>query len=116
MQEEYEELARRFTGQGDNAETFFSSPFAPQRYSKVLQAYRARKNSAEPKRRISALMRIRTLEELEKHGITRYRLCKDLHLNAGNVYAYLSKGDTSKVSLATARRIMEYAMGSSNKE
>ena len=59
-------------------------------------------------RRVNALMRKRTLEALEESGVTRYGICRALHLNKGNVYAYLA-GDDSKVSRETARRIMEYA-------
>ena len=54
-------------------------------------------------------MREKTLDAIESGGLTVYRLCKDLDLNQGNVYAYLGKGDASKVSRATARRLMEHA-------
>ena len=60
-------------------------------------------------------MRKKTLEALEESGETRYGLCRALHLNKGNVYAYLA-GDDSKVSRKTARRIMEYAEGRSTQE
>jgi predicted transcriptional regulator len=53
-------------------------------------------------------MRPRIVEALARRGITRYRLCKDLGLNPGNVYAYLA-GDDTKVSKETARRILGYA-------
>ena len=36
-------------------------------------------------------------------------LAARLGLNRGNVYAYLNGGDVTKVSRATARRIMEAA-------
>ena len=39
--------------------------------------------------------------------MTVYRLCRDLGFNEGNVYACLDAGDVTKVSRATARRIME---------
>lgn len=43
-------------------------------------------------------------------GNARYRMCKDLGLNPGNVYAYLA-GDDAKVSKETARRMLVYAEG-----
>ena len=54
-------------------------------------------------------MRDKTNSALEESDLTVYRLCKDLRMNMGNVYAYLGKGDTSKVSRAAARAIMDYA-------
>ena len=62
-------------------------------------------------RRIIELMRKATLDAMERRRLTAYRICKALDLNLGNVYAYLGKGDVSKVSRNTARRIMEYATG-----
>ncbi|MCI8340259.1 MAG: MFS transporter [Eggerthellaceae bacterium] len=56
-------------------------------------------------------MRKATLDAMERRRLTAYRVCKTLGLNLGNVYAYLGKGDVSKVSRNTARRIMEYATG-----
>ena len=50
----------------------------------------------------------KTVAALESAGKTRYRLCRDLGLNEGNVYAWLA-GDPSKVSRATARRAWRYA-------
>ena len=54
-------------------------------------------------------MRKKTLDALHANNVSIYRLCKDLGLNLG--YAYLSKGDATKVSRDTARTIMEYAVG-----
>ena len=78
------------------------------RYANVWRAYRGVKEKPAADRRVNALMRKRTLEALKDSGVTRYGLCRALHLNKGNVYAYLA-GDDSKVSRETARRIMEYA-------
>lgn len=74
-------------------------------------------NSSTPRRErargggIIELMRKATLDAMERRRLTAYRICKTLDLNLGNVYAYLGKGDISKVSRNTARRIMEYATG-----
>lgn len=80
----------------------------PNRYANVWRAYRGVKERPAADRRVNALMRKRTLDALAGSSLTRYGLCRDLHLNKGNVYAYLA-GDDSKVSRETARRIMEYA-------
>lgn len=108
MEDEYGELATLAKGSTD-AEAFASQDEVPERYRNVARAYRARKESAQADRRVSSLMREKTLAAMRENGSTCYRLCKDLGLNMGNIYAYLNKGDASKVSRATARRIMEYA-------
>lgn len=83
----------------------------PHRYGNVFRAYRAVRERVVADRRISGLMRKKTLDALHANNVSIYRLCKDLGLNLGNVYAYLSKGDATKVSRDTARTIMEYAVG-----
>ena len=55
-------------------------------------------------------MHPRIVEALARRGVTRYKLCKDLDLNPGNVYAYLA-GDDAKVSKETARQMLRYAEG-----
>lgn len=81
---------------------------APIRYQKVLDAYHGQKFSIDADRRIIALMRDKTLSALSASKTTVYAVCKALDLNKGNIYAYLHKGDTSKVSKKTACRIMTY--------
>lgn len=95
-------------GQADSLASLCAGDKLPNRYVNVWHAYRGMKEKSVADRRVNALMRKRTLEALEESGVTRYGLCRDLHLNKGNVYAYLA-GDDSKVSRKTARRIMEYA-------
>ena len=80
----------------------------PIRYRKVIDAYDAVADSRENDERVKALMAEKTVAALENAGKTRYRLCRDLGLNEGNVYAWLA-GDPSKVSRATARRAWHYA-------
>lgn len=95
-------------GQASSLASLCSEDMLPNRYANVWRAYRGVKEKPAADRRVNALMRKRTLKALEESGVTRYGLCRDLHLNKGNVYAYLA-GDDSKVSRETARRIMEYA-------
>lgn len=88
---------------------FLQSEQAPERYRKVWNAYLAKRDAVVADRRVSGLMREKTLAAMKARNVTPYRLCEDLGLNKGNVYAYLNKGDLTKVSRATARKIMEYA-------
>ena len=105
--DDYEVLARKLEERG-SAEALLSSDDAPPRYASVLAAFRAQGDGLAADRRINALMRPRIAKALAEKGITRYRLCKDLGLNLGNVYAYLA-GDDAKVSRETARRMLSYA-------
>ena len=94
-------------------ESFLNDENLPQRYKNVWSSFLAIKNKAVTDRRVIGLMRTKTLEALHKRSVTCYRLCKDLSLNRGNVYAYLHGGDTAKVSRDTARKIMDYALAAS---
>ena len=88
----------------------FAQPDIAERFRKVWTAYLAQKKRIQSEHRVAGLMRKKTLAALEGANTTCYRLCENLGLNKGNVYAYLHAGDLSKVSLATARRIMNYAL------
>lgn len=92
-----------------SAYAFAESSEAPERFRKVRDAYLSQRDATERDRRLNALMRKKTLAAMAEKGLTAYRLCKELDLNMGNVYAYLGKGDASKVSRETARLIMEHA-------
>ena len=107
--DDYEDLARKLVKHG-SLEALLSSDDAPARYAAVLEAFRAQGDALAADRRINGLMRQRIAEALTRRGITRYRMCKDLDLNPGNVYAYLA-GDDAKVSKETARRMLAYAEG-----
>ena len=107
--DDYEDLARKLVKHG-SLEALLSSGDAPARYAAVLEAFRAQGDALAANRRINGLMRPRIAEALAHRGITRYRMCKDLDLNPGNVYAYLA-GDDAKVSKETARRMLVYAEG-----
>lgn len=109
MEADYQQLADAALSYHGEAQRFLQENEAPERYEQVLAAYLARTGAIDADRRVIALMRDKTNDALKAKGITIYRLCKDLGLNMGNVYAYLGKGDVAKVSRATARRIMEYA-------
>ena len=108
MEDSFESFANQIGGVED-IETYLTTEAVPERYKKVLSAYHAKKYAIKADRRVISLMREPILAALEKSGTTIYSACAQLKLNKGNVYAYLNKGDASKVSRSTARRIMEFA-------
>lgn len=109
MEDEYRENAELLASFGSLEDALRAEAFPP-RYQSAWTVYQARRGAARADRHVNDLMRKKTLDALQASGTTCYRLCKDLNLNKGNVYAYLNKGDSSKVSRATARRIMDYAL------
>ena len=109
---DYRQLAGELE-RAESIEELLASARAPERYAAVLDAFRAQGDSLAAARRINGLMRPMIVEALEKGGVTRYRLCRDLGLNPGNVYAYLA-GDDTKVSKQTARRMLQYAQSTAS--
>lgn len=111
MHEQYEKAlhdSKKFNSVSD----YLASDAAPERYKKVWNAFCAKKYAAKTDRRVIALMRDKTLTAMKATGLTTYTICKKLNLNIGNVYAYLHAGDVTKVSRATARKIMQFALSS----
>lgn len=92
----------------ESVRAFLESDDAPARYAFVLDAFLAQGDALAADRRMNGFLREKISSALERGNVTRYKMCKDLGLNAGNVYAYLA-GDDAKVSNATARKIYEYA-------
>lgn len=107
MEQLYGEAAARASLLG-GAEAFLQDEGTPERFRKVRSAYEANRTKINSDRRVIGLMREKTLSAIEGGGLTVYGICKDLNLNQGNVYAYL-KGDLTKVSRVTARRLMAHA-------
>lgn len=111
MEEGYAQVAGELSGFPGTVEEWLQLDETPSRYRKVWLAFRAKKDAAKNDRRVSLLMRDKAVKALESSELTVYRLYKDLHLNMGNVYAYLNNGDAMKVSKAAARAIMNCATG-----
>ena len=109
MEVEYGRAAEMLERSGKSVEEALSQGTLPERYQSVWDAYQGKRHKSQNDRRANGLMREKTLAALERAGMTCYRLCKELGLNKGNVYAYLHRGDDSKVSRDTARAIMAYA-------
>lgn len=94
----------------ENLADYLQSDSVPQRYKKVWQAWEAQRDAIATDRRVISIMREKTQAALAQASTTPYAICRQLGLNKGNFYAYLNGGDMTKVSRATARRIMEAAL------
>lgn len=74
----------------------------------IYDNYLNYKNRKKNDDKIKLLMQKRIVEMQAEKGITNYRIYKALKLNPGNVNAFLKNGDTGKVGLDTARRMLAF--------
>lgn len=77
-------------------------------YKTIYENYLNQKNKKQNEDKVKALMQKKIVEMQKEKGITNYRIYKALNLNPGNVNAFLKNGDTGKVGLNTARRMLKY--------
>lgn len=81
----------------------------PIEFHKVQDAYAYTTNRAARETRKKELIRARVIDLQSKTGLTNYRIYTDISLNHGNVNAWLKNGDSSKISLELARKVLQYA-------
>ena len=105
---EYVLLAERYTLDALVKELSEETGALPDEYQKVWNSYISVSTMHKRDERVKGLMRKRVLELQKTHGVSTYRLCKDLNLNVSNVNAWLKTGVPSKVSLDKARSMMAY--------
>ena len=77
-------------------------------YRTIYENYLNKKNTRENENKLKSLIQKRIFEVQAEKGITNYRIYKSLNLNPGNVNSFLKNGDTGKVSLDTARKMLSY--------
>ncbi len=108
LSQPYGEFLRRNDVQTVTHQLEAHSPALPEEYHKVWRTYQSLRARPQTDMQTKALMyqKIRRLQE--QNGITNYRIYTDLKLNQGNLNAWLKTGESGKVSLATARRVLRY--------
>jgi hypothetical protein len=77
-------------------------------YAKVWRSYVARRDAHTRDAQLKLEARDRVLALEATRCVSRYRMAKDLGLNPGNLHAFLSQGNTSKLSLDRAYRLVAY--------
>ncbi|MDZ4168204.1 MAG: hypothetical protein U1E26_00920 [Coriobacteriia bacterium] len=77
-------------------------------YLKVWQSYVARRDAHARDERLKLAARKRALALETTRHVSRYRMAKDLGLNQGNLHAFLSQGNPSKLSLQRAYELVDY--------
>ena len=76
--------------------------------AKLIQVYDYHNNNRTNEERVKSLMHTKIVQLKNQKGVSNYRIYKDLGLNSGNANAFIKYGDTSKMALSTAERMLEY--------
>lgn len=87
---------------------FLDDKYSNYEFRKIWRSYQNKVDRNHIDLDTKSKIRNKTLCTMKDKGVTNYRVYTDLNLNPGNVNAYLSKGDCTKVSLATAMKINEF--------
>lgn len=77
-------------------------------FHKVWRTFQSERNRKKTDDDTKSMMRRRVMQLQEKSGISNYRIYTDLHLNPGNLNAWLKYGASDKVSLKVARKTLAY--------
>ena len=93
---------------GEKLENALQNGMLPSEYQKVWNSYLVEKHQKDRENETVALMRQKILRLQKQSGVSTYRIYTDLQLNPGNVNAWLKHGNHDKVSLDTARTILNY--------
>jgi len=78
------------------------------RHFQSLAKLRCETRCLAPRQGLRLETRKRILALESRKGVTRYRMAKDLGLNPGNLHAYLSQGNPTKLSLDRVAALVEY--------
>ena len=108
LREELRTLARlQSTGRLEKELANARSTLRPE-YRKVWRSYLVRRDAPNRDKKLRLEVRKRVLELESQKGVTRYRMAKDLGLNPGNLHAFLSQGDPTKLSLDRVAELVRY--------
>jgi hypothetical protein len=84
------------------------SPSLRPEYSKAWRSYVTRRDAAKRDAGLKLEVRKQALALLQEKDVSRYRVARDLDLNDGNLFAFLTQGNTSKLSLERAFGVLDY--------
>ena len=77
-------------------------------FQKVYKTYQSLAAKHENENHTKELMLNRIRKAQAQKHISNYRIYTDLHLNHGNINDFLTNGNVTKLSLETAKAILEY--------
>lgn len=77
-------------------------------YKTIYENYLYKRDLKKSENKIIRLMQKQITLAKQEKGISNYRIYKSLNLNPGNINAFLTNGDVTKVGLNTARTILAF--------
>jgi len=80
----------------------------PWGYKKLLESWQAAEERPQHIEESKRMRLDRSLQLMREKGVSNAQVYHALNLNPGNTNAYFKHGDTSKVSLENATKIMKY--------
>ena len=104
----YENMSEKFPYDSLIQALEMNSQQLDERYHKVWRSYQSVSKKHERDNRVKELIRRRIVSIQNMQNISTYRICKDLSLNNANINSWLKNGVSHKVSIDTARLILEY--------
>jgi len=101
-------LARLYNWQELQAALETNGGSIPTGYQKVYDSYRSKRDQHKNEEHTKTLIWQKVLKLKQEKAVSNYRIYKTLNLNPGNANAFLKHGDTTKLSLPTARKTLAY--------
>lgn len=108
MYPEYAAMSERFSDGTVVVALSEEADSLPREYTKIWRSYKSELAIRDREVRMKELVRQKVARLKDDKDISVYRICRDLDLNYANVNHWLKNGDTSRVSLSTAKSVLAY--------
>ena len=91
-----------------NVEEALQREIMSENFQKVYTSYKFYINKKDRENNMKKIM-LKRIQKLQKEKqISNYKIYTNLHLNAGNINAFLSNNNVEKLSINTAEKILQY--------
>jgi hypothetical protein len=108
LYEEFSELVNKYTADTMTDALKSRSSELKVEYKKVWNSYQCVSNGVDNDRETKEFIRKKVQKLMESKNVTAASLCKELDLDPGNFSAWISKGNNDRISLKSARRVLEH--------
>lgn len=108
LYEEFNELMNKYTADTMTDALTSSSPELKVEYKKVWNSYKCLQNGSNNDRETKEFIRKKVQKLMKGKNVSSAYVCKELHLDPGNFSAWVSKGNNDRISLKSARKVLEY--------
>jgi hypothetical protein len=108
LYEEFGDFVNKYTVDTMNEMLSSNSPELKIEYKKVWNSYKCIQNSTNNDRETKEFIRRKVQKILKDKNVSSAYVCKELNLDPGNFSAWISKGNNDRISLTSARKVLEY--------